>query len=90
MALFLGSKFFCVLSTCLDTHLRCDESMKARPKGHIAVKCGRSASCNFDKKPLNHKSFLSSPPHLLLLKFAGNPVALRLRFHAYVVSVYSL
>ena len=34
------------------------------------------------------KSFLFSPPYLLCLKFVGNLVALKPRFHAYAVSVY--
>ena len=34
------------------------------------------------------KSFLFSTPHFLCLKLAGNLVALKPGFHAYVVSVY--
>ena len=34
------------------------------------------------------KSFLFSTPYFLCLKFAGNVVALKPHFHAYVVSVY--
>ena len=34
------------------------------------------------------KSFLFSTPYFLCLKFAGNLLALKPGFHAYVVSVY--
>ena len=34
------------------------------------------------------KSFLFSTPYFPCLKFAGNVEALKLHFHAYVVSVY--
>ena len=120
--------------------------MKARPKGHIAIrlfkvpkehltttknssqKCCAAALCNnrsdnriiyfqtifaegqflhcpisnarsftvtapgislgVNYKSLNHKLFLFSPLYLLFFKFARNMVAIRPRFHAYVISGY--